>query len=356
MVTSTLIDKYLTLRNTNNIAKVVIFIIIQLSIIYSFHSYTINQTKHHMESLELKLFQKNTILRGNFVRIFDTVDGLLDDIKTDLSTKDYKSWTKEDWFNYLRVTASKSLPILSYIVMYSDKGLPQGYSLSSNLKLVDISDRIYFTNSKAGKSKGYYGPYLGRLSDIWTYSTVRRLDTETGVFNGVLLGAMSIPYLSEFCKDVPTDSGIKTFVLNSEDHILLQCELNKIVIDKTNIDFYPNILGGELSPISPSSFTSRYETKNWLVFASELPNGSGLKVLTVISKDTINTMLSTVQLEKNLFMYYIFVAELGCLILYINALLNTINRRKSSSKIKVLQASDYRQDDIIVKLPESGSL
>lgn len=347
----------ITLLMVNNLfIKLLIFVCIQASTFFVYLSYVSTQIQHHNDDMEYKLIQKNRVTTEFITNIFDTVDSELDLMVIDIAKTQKSWWGKLEWHNYLKESTGRIASVLEYVSVYSQKGITVGSSISSSSKIVDISDRVYFRNALAGKYKSYYGPFLGRLSDIWTYASIRRLSLTDGTFDGVLLGAVSLTALSNVCRDATQDIGIQTFILNSENKIIVQCSYNKVIISKTDADFFSSILNTTDIHSKVSTYPNRFETSDNIFLSSELTNGSGVKIITLIPKQEIYTSAKYAHIESSLTLSFLFISNLGLFSLYLTSLLQRIDRRKGNSKIKVIQSSDYRRDDIIIKLPEDGTL
>lgn len=350
------IAKVALILSNNLMVKLILFVLIQISTLMVYINYINLQLNHHKEETELRMIQQNKISAENVYKVFETIDAELDTMAVNIPRMPKTVWGTSDGYNYLKDTTEKLKPLLDYIAVYSAKGTTEGSSLSVFPKIVDISDRVYFKNASSGKQKLYYGPFIGRLSGVWTYASIRRLSTSDGIFDGVLLVAVSLEHLSSICNSILRDTDLQTFILNSDNKILIQCNNHSVVVSKTDIDFHASVLGGKDVKILNTGIPSRSETSNELFFSSELQNGSGIKIISLISKDSLNASSSSIHVESTLVVSYIIIAYLGMFTLYLSALLNSIDRRVGKSKIKVIQTTNYRKDDIIVKLPEDGTL
>lgn len=272
--------------------------------------------------LEVRLQQQNLILKDTLLRSIDIADTSIDSVKMTLGARYLTDlWEPFERYNFLKGYINNTVPMLMSYSIYDENGELYANSFTFPFKKVNISDRQYFKDAKIGLDRLYYGPYYGRVIDKWSYSVIRRISKPTGEFNGVIVGTIGLHYFSEYCKSINILDGADTYIISSDNLVVLQCGYNKIVTENVGKSFFEVAAWGKLKDIKLSNEISNYYTDNWLLLVSTLPGHSGLRIATVTPKEL--PVAEAVKWQHQ--MIYLLILLLGslCFIMYFNALVDT---------------------------------
>ena len=272
--------------------------------------------------IEASLHTKNTILRENLIRAFESIDSYLDKAKESLLLASKSpEWNKDKAHDFLMEHLTSLVPMLVSTSIYTDDGSLVTTTIPSSVGSVNISDRQYFAPLKNGADRFYFGPYMGRINNVWSYSSTRRLEAPDRSFNGIFLGTIKLSYFAEFCKDISTIEGVTTYILNAENVILIQCGLNVVSTEVTNKQFFDTIANGEFKWVKVIPLSNKYESKNWVLFTSVLPHKSDIRIMTVAPKSLAYQPLETLIHQNYLTLCILMGFEILCFLLLWDALI-----------------------------------
>lgn len=101
-----------------------------------------------------------------------------------------------------------------------------GYLLNSSvawpLPRIELSDREYFQYLKAHDDKGVYvsRPMQARGDGAWTVFIIRRVDSPSGQFLGLVLGAINLDYFADFYRSLVAHNGLTVTLLTRSADIV----------------------------------------------------------------------------------------------------------------------------------------
>lgn len=271
--------------------------------------------------LELRLQQQNLVLKENLLRAIDIADNSIDSVKATLGVRSFtEEWDTFERYTFLKGYINKTVPMLMSYSIYDEGGDLYANSFTYPFKSVNVKDRQYFKDARAGLDRLYFGPYYGRVIDKWSYSVIRRLTKADGSFNGVLVGTMGLHYFADFCKDINISEGADTYIISPDDLIIVQCGYMKTITENVNKNFFSVVANGQFKRLPVVAGSTTYSTDTHVLLLSSLPGHSGLLIATIASKELPS--LVSISWQHN--MVYIIVGLLCvlCLMLYVNALLS----------------------------------
>jgi hypothetical protein len=271
--------------------------------------------------LELKINHHNTVMRESLLRAFDILDNYIDGVRDTYYTKSL-DYSNETGYFFLKGYINPAMPLLSSLSIYDDKGKLLANTLSYPPKDVEVNDRAYFKLAMTGQKVLYYGPYMGRTNNSWSYSTIRRLEAKDGSFKGVLVASVEASYFAGFCKDISpiTENDVSTYITNSDNKIIIQCNNTDMASEYTSKDFYEYITKNQFKDITISTLSNRYESEDLILFSSKLPNYSELRIFTITPKGKVEHNIKAMAVESKLLELIILLGELVCFSMYWNAL------------------------------------
>ena len=270
-------------------------------------------------------------MRDNLYRTFEVADIAADNLRTEVLkrlTNDI-DFSGDKISEFLRGNILKTLPMISTYSLYNSDGDIYGTSFDQSFKKVNVADRPYFIALKNGADVSYYGPYLSRLSDRWSYTVVHRIYNPDNTFNSALTATIDLSYIGDFCKDLTAPDGISTYILNKENIIVMQCSYDKSVSDFVGKKLTDATKSNDFNKITVAPLSNKYETSEWVYFTSILPHQSELKIVTMAPKVVAYQALSSLIAQNYVMFAYILAAEFVCFLMYFNALLGCIDRRKN---------------------------
>lgn len=211
------------LRVLHACTALVIFILLgsDAAVIYHLHESTLKNAEANLSNLSLTLaaqadrsFQSLDLVLSSVVeRIQD--QGVVD------SASLQNALGGIDTYHLLQDKLS-GVPQADAVTIINAQGKLINFSRYWPIPAVDVSDRDYFQAlSKKGAPKTFIGlPVQNRGTGTWTIYLARRLDSPSGEFMGLVLGAMSLQYFEDFYKSVTLDEG-GAISLIRQDGVLL---------------------------------------------------------------------------------------------------------------------------------------
>lgn len=305
--------------------KLVLFVILQLSGIGLLLQHLHFMQVKERNFLEIKLQQQNLVLKETLLRAIDIADNSIDNVRETLGRRVFnEDWDSFERYSFLKGYINNTVPMLMSYSIYDEYGDLYANSYTYPFKVVNVLDRQYFKDAAVGRDRLYFGPYYGRVIDRWSYSVVRRLSKTDGSFNGVLIGTMGLHYFAEFCKDINISEGTDTYILSPENQIIMQCGYTKIVTENISKKFFDIVGVGKFTNIPVNTISTTYSFDDNILLISSLPGHSGLRIATVTSSKLPSA--TAIQWQHNIIYMIIALLGLSCLILYINALLDSVNK------------------------------
>lgn len=290
---------------------------------------------HHLHSLQVReqfliesrLQTQNTVMRDNVLRAFEVGDIASEKLRESILKK-FPDFKGSDLSTYLEGSISKTVPMISTYSLYDESGSIASTSFEGGSSTVNVADRPYFLTLKKGADVTYYGPYFSRLSQRWSYTIVHRIFDPDNTFKGAFTATMDLAYLGDFCKELASTEGIPTYILNPDNVIVVHCNYGKSVPDFVGKHLIDTLKNSDIDSIKLEPLSNKYETANWVYFTSIIPHASELRVITVAPKVAAYQALSNLMTQNYVMFTYIILAELVCFLMYCNALISCIDRRK----------------------------
>jgi diguanylate cyclase (GGDEF)-like protein len=109
----------------------------------------------------------------------------------------------------------------SFAVIGAD-GVLVNASGSWPVPAMDLSGTDYFQYLQAHDDKALYltSPMRGFVNGSWTVFAIRRVDSPSGQFLGLLLGAVNLDYFDDFYRSLVANNGLTVFLLNRNGLVL----------------------------------------------------------------------------------------------------------------------------------------
>jgi signal transduction histidine kinase/DNA-binding response OmpR family regulator len=165
-----------------------------------------NLRESTLQSVEANLDRFSLILAEDADRSFKSVDLVLSSVRDHLLRKGLtdaasfrRLFTGPETYSLLKEKID-GLPNIDAVTMIDSSGKLINFSRSWPIPDVDISDRDYFKalSGETGLQSFVSAPVRNRGNGTWNVYIARRLNGPNGEFVGLLLGAMSVPYLENF--------------------------------------------------------------------------------------------------------------------------------------------------------------
>jgi diguanylate cyclase (GGDEF)-like protein len=124
-------------------------------------------------------------------------------------------------FESLRQSAN-GLPQANAFTIIGADGQLINFSRRWPVAPISLSDRDYFIyfRDHDDKSPRLAGPFQNRGDGTWTAYVVRRIDSPSGQFLGLILGAVDLSYFDGFFKSVDSDDALNILLLRRDGTIL----------------------------------------------------------------------------------------------------------------------------------------
>lgn len=165
-----------------------------------------NLRESTLQSVEANLSRFSLILADDADRSFKSVDLVLNSVRDHLARKgltdaaSYRRLFDGPEIHALLREKIDGLPHIDAVTMIDGHGKLINFSRTYPIPEVDISDRDYFKALSGDSSLESFlsAPVQNRGDGTWNIYLARRLNGPGGEFIGLLLGAVSLPYIENF--------------------------------------------------------------------------------------------------------------------------------------------------------------
>jgi PAS domain-containing protein len=115
-----------------------------------------------------------------------------------------------------------SLPQANAISIIDDTGRIVNFSREWPVPLIDTSDRDFYSYWREHDDPGVFigAPVPNKVTGTWVITVTRRINSTSGVFIGILLGVVEVPYFESFYQAISTSNG-ESIALFRHDGVLL---------------------------------------------------------------------------------------------------------------------------------------
>ena len=159
-----------------------------------------------LQSVEANLSRFSLVLAEDADRSFKSVDLVLASVHDHLARKgltdaaSYRNLFSGPEIHALLKEKIDGLPHIDAVTMIDARGRLINFSRTFPIPEVDISDRDYFKalSGDSGLESFLSAPVQNRGNGTWNIYVARRLSGPHGEFIGLLLGALSLPYIENF--------------------------------------------------------------------------------------------------------------------------------------------------------------
>lgn len=270
--------------------------------------------ERELEAGEQRLRHFGLMLAEHTARSFESIDILLRDTATDLSTdhRQWQNWEAIRGWEYLAQRHSRALPQLRDLIIFDEIGNQRFISTYFPTPHINVRDRPYFVALKGGKPSATYGPYLGRNSSRYTYGLARRIEDAAGNFSGAAFAAIEPGYFPDFCWGNRLSDDFEGVLINTQGQVVASCrptDLSRqasIIGVQATDSLYDGLLKGSLLADEGSTTLN-----GLLVTLSPVPGYPDLRVLTAIPENTLLAAWQKRALEFSVFATLV-VAVLLC--------------------------------------------
>ena len=242
-----------------------------------------------LESGEHRLQHFSIMVAEHTARNFEAIDVLLRETATDLSDnqRDWENWAPSKGWEYIAQRHSRAMLQLRDLIIFDRLGNQRFVSTAFPAPHINVRDRSYFAALEGGAEAATFGPYIGRNSGRYTYAIAHRLNSESGVFSGVVFAAVEPAYLPDFCWSNRLSDDFETVLTNAKGEIVASCR-------PTDISHHSPIIGAMASKVLFDGKLRNHVPENGLVKANGLlisgapvPGFPDLRIISAIPETTL---------------------------------------------------------------------
>ncbi len=262
-----------------------------LTIILVFFADLLFARHRDLEAGEIRLQHFAIMMAEHTARNLEAVDVLLRETATDLSHNrhNWESWEANRGWEYIAQRHSRAMPQLRNLVIFDHLGNQRFISTLYPAPHFNIKDQPYFIKLEDGAEAVTFGPYVGRNSGRYTYSIIRRLNSENGVFAGAILSAIEPTYLQDFCWSNRLTDDFETVLINAKGDIVASCR-------PTDISHQSPVIGAKAASVLfdgrvPEQIPNDgvLSANRLLSSASPVPGFSDLRIVSAIPERSLLT-------------------------------------------------------------------
>ena len=288
-----------------------------------------------IDTSERRLQHFGIMMAEHTARSFETIDVLLREISTDLSTNrsGWEKWEPSKGWEYIAQRHSRALTQMRDLIIFDRYGNQRFISTYFPPPQINVKDRPYFEAIEKGADAATWGPYIGRNSGRYSYGLARRISGTDKNFAGVAFAVMEPGYMQDFCWSNRLSDDFESVLINAKGQIIASCR-------PTDISRHSSLLGasasdvlfdGKLRSLIPE--TGLNDGKGLLISVSPVPGFSDLRILTAIPEKTLLANWRSRLLELGT------LSLLVSIVLLVGALVVRRQIREITAMTKELEAS-----------------
>lgn len=170
---------------------------------------------------------------------------------------------------------------IRHIMIFDKAGIQRSTSFADYIPNLNISDRPYYKLVMEGEDGFWFGPFIGRTTQLPSYGYVRALHDDKQNIEGLLLTVLSVEYLNQICARSVTGERTEALIVTEDGSVVAGCGLDAEVIAKQP-HFSAVFMEGHTIELQPRPAT---EIGGHLVTVSDVSKSGKLKLLVAIDLD-----------------------------------------------------------------------